>query len=159
MQKSERLDDRLRAIAEELLYRAARQAADGDVFGWKSGLHGLGLVPTNAVTGRRYQGRWNRLFLRVAQAYGGEGAVKLQDNPESSYSTGWWASYPQWEQLGAQVRNPVVRVGGQSDNRVRVAHRVVRSPVGSVSVPQGEESCSGSSGVEPEGRSFTRRPL
>jgi antirestriction protein ArdC len=48
------------------------------------------MVPTNALTGKRYKGSNNLWLAMVAVA--------------SGYTTGYWATYKQWVELGAQVR-------------------------------------------------------
>ncbi len=105
-QKMERtkLTDRLTAVAEGLLRGAVAKAERGERWGWHSGLTSLGFDPASAVTGRAYVGRWNTLFLRVAQAFGNEPPSWDGTEPENPYTTGWLATYQQWEGLGAQAR-------------------------------------------------------
>ena len=96
--------DRQMAIVEDLLFGAVDKAMRGERWDWDSGLSGLGLVPSSAATGRAYKGVWNQFFLRLAQAFGGERPSFSGKGTENPYSTGWWATYKQWEGLGAQVR-------------------------------------------------------
>ena len=99
-----KLTDSLQAVAEGLLYGAVAKAERGERWDWNSGLTGLGFDPTSAATGRAYVGRWNTLFLRIAQAFGNEPPSWSGKEPENPYTTGWWATYKQWKDLGAQVR-------------------------------------------------------
>jgi antirestriction protein ArdC len=47
-------------------------------------------LPTNVVSGKKYQG-CNNLLLSLAAL-------------EKGYESKWWATYPQWRSLGGQVR-------------------------------------------------------
>lgn len=99
-----KLTDSLTAVAEGLLRGAVAKAERGERWDWNSGLTRLGFDPTSAATGRVYAGRWNTLFLRVAQMFGNEPLSWDGKEPENPYSTGWWATFQQWQGLGAQVR-------------------------------------------------------
>ena len=98
------LFDRVTLLAEGLLYRAVEADwASVDRMMTDLGLRSLGFVPANPATGRVYRGKYNQLFLRLSQAWGGDSPT-LEDKPENPYSTGWWAGYQQWISMGAQVR-------------------------------------------------------
>lgn len=84
MKQGTSLIDRQAAIAEELLFGAVDKAMRGERWDWISGLSGLGLVPTSVATGKPYRGRWNKLFLRLAQAWGGKPAWD-KDGPDKPY--------------------------------------------------------------------------
>lgn len=103
MRERASLVDSLTAVAEELLFGAAAKVKREESVEWSSGMTGLGLVPTSVATGKPYRGRWNKLFLRLAQAWGGKPAWD-KDGPDKPYLTGWRGAYKQWEALGAQVR-------------------------------------------------------
>ena len=65
--------DRVVRLAKGLLYRAveADRASVGRVAPDLS-LQSPGFVPANPATGRVYQGKFNQLFLRFSQAWGGD---------------------------------------------------------------------------------------
>lgn len=96
--------DRVVRLAKGLLYRAVEADwASVDRVVPDLCLQSPGFVPANPATGRVYQGKFNQLFLRFSQAWGGDSPT-LENEPDNPYSTGWWAGYQQWQSLGAQVR-------------------------------------------------------
>lgn len=77
---------------EEITAQIIKSIEDGiaNPNGWKAPWHGAGLLPSNATTKVAYRGG-NVIALWMEQARAG-------------YATAWWATYKQWESVGAQVR-------------------------------------------------------
>jgi antirestriction protein ArdC len=83
------------AIFDELTARLISKIESAEISGddWSLPWHYSGgalSLPTNAATKKRYQGGNVLLLWATAE--------------DKGYTTGWWATYKQWESLGAQVR-------------------------------------------------------
>lgn len=77
-------------IYEQITNTIVASIEAGDLGSWKAPWHGDATLPRNAATGATYQGG-NVIVLWVTAI-------------DKAYPTNTWATYKQWESLGAQVR-------------------------------------------------------
>lgn len=86
--KTSKSDETFAAITQTIIESIEKGIADPK--GWTAPWHKVGFLPTNATTQKAYKGG-NVLALWAAQEKAG-------------YPSAYWATYKQWQGVGAQVR-------------------------------------------------------